>query len=96
MKNKIGKFKLDFELPSDFNDKSVKQDISLNVYKINYSYKTKRGNSKESHRYLVSPTYEDAEVCFINYINNFNKENEHRMVSNVKILGTAYIGTATL
>lgn len=87
---------IDFELPDDFKMKYIHQDIRINAYKISYSYKTTRENRKENHRYLLASSYEDAKVDFINYINDFNRNNEHRKVSNVKILGTVYIGTVTL
>lgn len=71
-------------------------EIRKNMYKISYSYKTVRGNKKENHRYILASCYENAEVNFINYINDFNKNNEYRKVSNVKILDTVCIGTVTL
>lgn len=96
MNNTIGKFKLDFKLPSDFNDKSINQNISLDVYKAEYSYKTIRGNKKENHKYIMANSHEEAKFLFFDEINSFNRENAHRAISNVRLLGTAYLGKATL
>lgn len=77
----------------DISLKLISTTIKHNLWKITYSYKTKRGNKKENHKYVISKDSSDARLDFINYINEFNSNNQYRVLSNVKILDVQYTGT---
>ena len=80
------------DLLHDISLKLVPTKIKLNVWKITYSYKTKRGNKKENHKYIIANDSTDARLDFLNYINEFNESNKYRSLSNVKILDVKYSG----
>ncbi|MGL4801923.1 MAG: hypothetical protein ACRC18_06630 [Cetobacterium sp.] len=80
------------ELLHDISLKLIPTKINLNIWEIKYSYKTKRGNQKENHKYAIATDSTDAKVDFLNYIDKFNNENQHRSLSNVKILDVKYVG----
>ncbi|MFA8997925.1 hypothetical protein ACEI87_09640 [Clostridioides difficile] len=80
------------ELIHDINLKLIPTNLKLNIWKIRYLYKTKRGNNKENHRYVISKNNSDATLSFIEYIKEFNNKKPHRAVSNVKILEVSYVG----
>lgn len=84
---------IDFEFVEDMNFKFIDNEIRFNVYKVEYSYKTNRGNNKENHRYLIANDFGDARIKFIEYINKENNLKPYRTVLNVKILNTVLIGT---
>lgn len=75
---------------SKFDDysKLITENIKAYVYRINFSYKTKRSNRKQSCRHVVLKDLDkdEAKVNFIEYINNFNKKFPYRELSNVEIL----------
>ena len=87
--------KLDFDLTKDFNMKFIEYDLTFNVYKVIYTYRTVRGNNRENHRYLISQDKEEAKLKFIEYINKTNNEKPYRAISNVKILDVVLLGTVT-
>lgn len=80
------------ELLHDISLKLIPTKIKHNVWKIIYTYKTKRGNNKENHKFVIANDGTDAKLDFLNYINEFNKNNQHRTLSNVKILDVNYAG----
>ena len=80
------------ELLHDMSLKLIPTVIKHSVWKIRYSYKTKRGNNKDNYKYVIAPDGVDAKISFLNYMENFNKNNPHRALSNVKILETNYKG----
>lgn len=80
------------ELLHDISLKLIPTKINLNIWEVKYSYKTKRGNQKENHKYVIADDGTDARIDFINYIDKFNNENQHRSLSNVKILDVKYVG----
>lgn len=80
------------ELIHDMNLKLIPTTIRFNIYKIIYTYKTKRGNRKKNYRYAISKDTDDAIIQFIDYINQYNDKKQYRAVSNVKILETYYVG----
>lgn len=80
------------ELLHDINLKLIPTKIHHNIWKVDYSYKTIRGNKKENYKYVISEDGENTRIDFINYINEFNRENQHRLILNVKILNVSYVG----
>lgn len=80
------------DLLHDISLKLIPTKIKQNVWKITYSYRTKRGNNKENHKYVIANDGIDARIDFLNYINEFNESNKHRSLSNVKILEVSYNG----
>lgn len=91
---------LDFYEDEDKNKKAL-HDISLkliptkikhSIWKVRYTYRTVRGNNKENYKYVISTDGTDAKIDFLEYIHEFNKNNQHRALSNVKILDVNYAG----
>lgn len=80
------------KLLHDIHLKLIPVKIIHNIFKINFKYKTIRGNKKENYKYVVATNDVDAKINFINYINDFNKNNQHRLLLNVKILNVSYVG----
>ncbi|MEG0296794.1 MAG: hypothetical protein RR620_08740 [Clostridium sp.] len=80
------------ELRQDIHMKLINREIKHEVYKVIYSYKTKRGNIKENHKYVISEDSEDATFKFLEHINEFNKEYPYRAILNVKILKVTSVG----
>lgn len=74
------------------NLKIITEDLSSYVYRVNFSYKTRRGNKRQSHRYLVNNELDiaDIKVRFLDYVSNYNKEFPYRELSNVEILDVQY------
>lgn len=80
------------ELLHDISLKLIPTIIKNNIWKIDYSYKTQRGNKRENHKYIIAEDNSNARIDFLEYINKFNEENQHRSLSNVKILDVGYVG----
>lgn len=80
------------ELQHELHLKLIPTKVIHNLWEVNFSYKTKRGNKKENNKYVISEDGTDAKINFINYINEFNKNNQHRELLNVKILNVNYVG----
>jgi hypothetical protein len=60
---------------------------TVELYCVHFSYETVRGNNKERKIYFTPCCgWENVEDEFWKLIDNYNKENEHRKLSNVKIL----------
>lgn len=93
---KIDKFdNIDFELPEDFYMKFIENELKFKVYKVRYTYKTIRNNSRENYKYLISDDEIDARFKFLEFIEKFNEKYKHRSISNVKILDVELLGTVT-
>lgn len=76
----------------DIHLKIIPTIIKNDIWKVEYKYKTVRGNKKENYRYVVAKDSTDAKFNLLDYINNFNKNNQHRSLLNVKILDVKYVG----
>ena len=80
------------ELLHNINLKLIPAKINHNVWQVDFRYKTVRGNKKENYKYTIANDGTDAKINFLNYINEFNKNNQHRQLLNVKILNVSYVG----
>ena len=72
----------------------IKPKIPLNVFEIRYKYTTSRGNRKDGIKYFLVNTINPEQNCEIllkNWVNDYNKANKHREISNVKFLDSALI-----
>lgn len=76
----------------DIHLKTIPTVIKNDIWKVEYKYKTVRGNQKENYRYVIAKDGTDARVSLLNYIGDFNKKNQHRSLLNVKILDVKYVG----
>ena len=69
--------------------------LSLTIYKVSYEYTTKRGNRKTGFKMLVfdrlNPSI-DTKQALDKYVNDFNKDNTHRQLLNVKFLNSQCVG----
>lgn len=74
------------------NLKLITNEIKLYLFRVDYSYKTQRGNQRENYKTLVMPQCDSelAKSNVIDFINKVNKEFPHRQLSNVKILNSCY------
>lgn len=69
--------------------------VQVSLFEIKYSYKTSRGNEKQGTKYLVNNTV-SPQLDYNNELNEwveqYNSENKHRQISNVKFLGGQCLG----
>lgn len=91
-KNDTFDFRIDNDLKNDFMIKCIDIPKRFSIFKIRYSYKTKRGNWKENYKYLFADDCPDSKFKFLEYIADFNRKKPYRAISNVKILGVTYMG----
>lgn len=99
----------DLDIPVDITD-SIRKDmkdahpsmiigggaISLNMYKVEYSYTTKRNNEKTSIKYIFLNESSNCDEEFgneitvetelMNWVSTFNFSYPYKAISNVKIL----------
>lgn len=64
-------------------------------FEIKYNYITKRKNKREGIKYIVINTFNpqiDIGKTFFKWVEDFNLLNEHRQISNVKILESHCLG----
>lgn len=69
--------------------------IQVSLFEIKYTYKTARGNKKEGVKYLINDTVSpelDYSKELNEWVEQYNSENEHRQISNVKFLGGQCLG----
>ena len=74
-------------------------DIDISVFEVKYEYTTVRGNRKEGKKIFIKNGINperDMMSDFNYYINNFNKNNQERMLLNVKFLNSRFLGYMTL
>lgn len=93
---KIEQSMVDTDLPKDFKMKLIEQKHTVNLYKVDYTYKTKRGNTIGNYAYITAVDSTDARFRFMDSINDNNIKKPFRAISNVDILDVAEIGTVTL
>lgn len=74
----------------------ISYDLIVPVWKVVYSYITKRGNPKKATKYLLRhfADWDVVELEFEQYIEDFNKMYPERKISNVKILDIDFLGKA--
>ena len=70
----------------------VKPQIPINVFKVDYTYTTSRGNKKNGSKYFmvnsINPQ-QNCEVLLSGWVNEYNGKNKHRQLSNVKFLDSS-------
>lgn len=76
--------------------------ITIPLYKVQYSYVTKRGNHRKGEKYYFSLAGEHDELDFeiemrlMDCISDENREKPYRAISNVQILDVKRVAYATL
>lgn len=64
--------------------------ITVPIWEIHYEYDTVRNNHREATKYVFISEHEDsameAEMRFQFWVSDFNHQNKHRQLLNVKIL----------
>lgn len=72
----------------------IGDNIKIPLWEIKYRYKTNRGNDKEAIKYisLDESSWDLVETEFYCYIDKFNETHPGRVLSNVEILETNYLG----
>lgn len=67
----------------------------ISMFKVNYEYKTNRNNKRNGEKVFILNTYNpqtDLTEHLNKWVEDFNNENSHRQISNVKLLGSQCIG----
>lgn len=72
----------------------IDEELSIPVWKVNYTYTTARNNNKRAEKYmfLEENAWDLIENNFKNYIKEFNERHPERKLSNVKILDAEFLG----
>jgi hypothetical protein len=104
LKNILRQSELDFfqdqektdELLQDIKQKFIQDEIKLTFWKVEYNYKTKRGNKKSKYHYFIAGDGEEAKGKFINYIKNISNLYPYRAYLNVEILKCVSVGSSEL
>ena len=76
----------------------VNEEIVIPVWKIEYKYKTARGNPKKAIKYLFlkEDGWDMVDNEFMKYIEQQNEKSPERMISNVEILDAEFMGNIYL
>lgn len=85
----------------DIHPKQVISNIKLKVtvYKVEYRYTTNRGNKRNGEKYFIFQELNpelNMKDELNKWVDNYNKENKHRQLLNVKILNSKCLGFAIL
>lgn len=93
--------KNDKKILQKINPKQIVDNVSIDisVFEVRYSYTTVRGNKKERVKIFIKDGLNperDMMTDFNFYINNFNKNNQYRKLSNVKFLDSRCVGYMSL
>lgn len=68
----------------------------MSIYKVTYSYVTKRNNKRQGIKYFICNSYnpqKDLTPEMTRYVNDFNNKYPYKQISNVKILETVWLGS---
>lgn len=77
----------------------VKPQIPINVFKVDYTYTTTRGNKKEGVKYFMVNSINPQQNCGLllsSWVNEHNSKNKHRQLSNVKFLDSSLLMSLTI
>lgn len=74
------------------------KEITIPVWKIEYKYKTARGNPKKAIKYLFlkEDGWDMVDNEFMKYIEQQNEKSPERKISNVEILDAEFMGNIYL
>jgi hypothetical protein len=64
-------------------------NLKVSMFKVKYEYTTDRNNKKEGEKYFLLNTLNpqaDLQKELLEYVQDYNENNEHRQISNVKFL----------
>lgn len=70
-------------------------NLKITMYKVAYEYTTNRGNKKTGDKYFLLNTLNPSanmENELNDWVNDYNQQNEHRQISNVKFLESQCLG----
>lgn len=76
--------------------------LSIPLYKVKYSYQTKRGNLRESEKYFFSVVGDHEDIMFEvemkldDWVQEENRSRPYRAISNVNILDIVRVAYADL
>lgn len=80
------------DLIHDISLKLIRGKLRWFVWKVNFSYKTVRGNKKENHRYVLGYDKDEIKLQFLTAMDELNADQPHRALLNVRILSIDFIG----
>lgn len=92
---------IDLNKFEDINPRQIVNNSNLSVvlYRVDYSYTTIRGNPKQGEKYFmlngINPQM-DMRKELDRYINDFNVKNPNRKLLNVKFLNSECLGYLVL
>lgn len=70
-------------------------NLKCSLFEVKYEYTTNRNNKKDGVKYFFLDTFNpqhDLENELNQWVINYNNENEHRRISNVKLLESQCLG----
>lgn len=70
-------------------------NLKFSMFEVDYEYMTNRNNKKQGKKFFFIDTYDPQyalEEELNKWIEDYNSENEHRQISNVKFLGSQCLG----
>lgn len=70
-------------------------NLKVSMFKVKYEYTTNRNNSKTGEKYFFINTFNpqhDIKNELYDWVESYNKDNEHRQISNVKFLESQCLG----
>ncbi len=70
-------------------------NLKFSLFKVKYQYTTNRNNKKEGIKYFLIDTFNpqyNIEEELNKWVIDYNNENQHRQISNVKFLESQCLG----
>lgn len=70
-------------------------NLKFSMFEVKYEYTTNRNNKKEGMKYFFIDTYNpqhDLKDELNKWVEDYNNENKHRQISNVKFLESQCLG----
>ena len=69
--------------------------LKFSLFEVKYQYVTNRNNKKEGVKYFLLNTFNpqaDLSLELESWVKDYNEENKHRQISNVKFLESQCLG----
>ena len=70
-------------------------NLKFSLFEVKYRYTTNRNNKKEGIKYFFIDTFNpqhNLEEELIKWVTDYNEDNKHRQISNVKFLESQCLG----
>lgn len=70
-------------------------NLTMSMFLVKYEYTTNRNNKKQGEKYFLLNTFNpqaDLSLELESWVKDYNEENKHRQISNVKFLESQCLG----